>query len=495
MWFALAIYFVLIVFISALILSKVIALNIEYLKLNENDDADAGAHTNSVHKTVQTTSTLTVGTDHELKSSPSIYGMTSSSAPSTYSTTALSSTSKVGTLAERRLNENVTERMTRIVVLYFCSLLLWMVILAALLVTYRMDTNLTNGSDSESESTMGIGWEFASYILILMDIVKNFVCVMLSYDYYKTYYLKRYTFGRIHSRCSQWMKCIARRRMQRMQSRKSPETEWASHLGPRSDSNPNTKTKSLKMSKINKKKSKKSSQKAPVTLVPPHHIMGHRLKSVSSPEPTSSREVQLQGSYSPTSDGDVEIVIVDTMEPVIEQTVLEEPTPEIKESVHFTVPTQSTLPMTKVLPVVEPAELVLDADTLNAVAPVPQTPPPAPHQPKLNGSACSETLSTSFRTETDIDAVVMGTVDVIDTVNGDQPDHNVRTSVEMSNQNRLSLPSGCQGTDTRNMEEILDGILEASSPEHDEHSRSLPAYSIAPSNRSTQSNRDRSTAQ
>lgn len=374
-WFSMAIYLVLIAFVSALILSKVVAL---YVKVLQLDDDDGGRCT---------TSPSSIATAQSSPSSGRLYGMTSSP-PSTASLTTSSGKLSVSQrLTQRKRTENVTDRMTRIAVLYFASLALWMVILAALLVTYRLD----GGAGS-------VGWEFAAYILILIDIVKNFVAVMLSYDYYKTYYLKQYTFGRLHSHCVQWMRCIARwrRRKTLMETRLAMEVESASAL-----------------------------------------------------------------------DGDDEAV--------------EAPRPKRKESEHLAVPTQSTLTATTAIPMAEPDELVL------AIEAVPPSPSPDVEVDDVamdtaRSHSASSLADSSLQLSGEdmdgviLDRVILGTMDRVDEgSNEDSEGIGIEIAVD-SPQNvqrlRVSLPSGRQGTDTRNMEEILSGILDGS-PDVNELSTTL----------------------
>ena len=79
----------------------------------------------------------------------------------------------------RKTHDHLVQRVTRTVVLYFVSL-----IASALTVSTIMFI-LVHQRNAQSHR---VGLEFVVHFVVLMDIFGNFVCVLLSYDYHKTYY-------------------------------------------------------------------------------------------------------------------------------------------------------------------------------------------------------------------------------------------------------------------------------------------------------------------
>jgi len=453
-WFALSVHLVLIAFISTLTVSKVIALNVECLALS--DLLQDGRNLS----TTMTISTLhAVPSEYELRSSPSMTALSG--------TAKASKTSISQRLSQQKVAENAKERLTRLLVLYGGCLTLYIVLYGSLLVLFHADGGWGD---------MTIGWEFASYLVILVDMIKTFLFVMLSYDYYKTYYLKPYTFGPLHSRCTQWMAHIARRRMDKLAERNRPETEWAANM----DSN----TQSIASNAV-------ITQSVPVA-VP-------TVSTLSKLSAVSARSTMSRGT-SPIS---IERVRSASTQDTMDNDGSGRSAPKPIEIAHIRLqPTFSTPPPDDIEIVTDSMPVLVVTEQMKVPEAVPDehglsgmtTPDPPVDDIRSRSQSQSQSMASdgSFGPLDDVAMahIMLGTHSENEfrkQMDGHSEDAEPEVDVHVdSKRNRLSLPavtpSGLQGSDTRNMEEILSGILEATSPDAHEQSASLPAYSVAASN-------------
>merc|ERR550525_313156 len=86
-----------------------------------------------------------------------------------------------------------------------------------------------------------IVWEFVVHFVVLMDITTNFICVILSFDYYKRYYLKWYLCGLLHSQCIRWMTSCGKR---------SSHSKMALHLDVAKGVSTSSSAESVEMVKV-----------------------------------------------------------------------------------------------------------------------------------------------------------------------------------------------------------------------------------------------------
>ena len=128
------------------------------------------------------------------------------------------SVSRNGPLS-RKTHDHLVLRVTRTVVLYFVSLIASAFTVGT--ITYILVHNAQRHR---------IELEFVMHFVVLMDIFGNFVCVLLSYDYYKTYYFKAYSCGLLHGQCARCMTACARKSVEKPPRKSMDSVSFASNI-------------------------------------------------------------------------------------------------------------------------------------------------------------------------------------------------------------------------------------------------------------------------